>query len=1204
MKQLIFFLLVPFLLNSQSEGGFGYRRFSNTTTLNNVAPSNINTSHSRNAYVHSNGLYYVWDGNSWEREHDIDTLSISGTDLFISLYGDGVPAKTVDLSTATGFGVNIFNSDGVQTDPERYFDVNDSQILGIGEFPNFPVLNLDGTEKGYFYDPVSYGTIVLDGDGAGGVSQIYVSTVESKISYNNSGVENSIVTNPTGIEVQSSGGNDISIVSDEISFSHYNNSILNINFLNSTKMNVDSLYEFSLGRFPNFPSAPTAYSSYGIHMDGDGFTGKRMRILGKKYDNLGYSQIQARASIVEMEAVSRASTASAANNYFFAGIGTAFYQILFNDDALYSETRIGALKVTPGAGNPGGFRDFSYMYQGTGKDGADTLAISMFLGVPQSTDTTSASEFAYGNFRGWALQSHVRPGALTDSEAYNWIEARMGHTWADTTSNSVGFYKSKSGGKGYYFPNATPGVDCDSCVWVTTGITSSSSHTFLMDKSAFGGSSVNIYNSDGTQDDADRYFTIDSSRTFAMGQFNSFPASTWGRGFYYDPSNNDGIRILNKDGSNTSTTKVELDPFGITIHSDFSNSDATHTFSGLSESANQVLSVDRTSDTYGAISIAEVTNTNEEIVALVQNGKGTTPNVSMYLGDGYSSSQYAKYAERAWGVQSHVTSGSFDWIQVLLPDTGTDTTGNNLNFYNRKYYWVNTVPSPTVGDSSVHIWVGNGTTTTPLFVPFSTITAGAPNIYNSNGTTTDNTRTATITESIQWVGTADLGVDAYPFQIHSTGNEPLIQLWKGNTDSTYLYQSDVEYVFGSSTRLVIWPQRDLTIIADSTAIQGVEDVTKVRRLMGVAASGYLKAVDGDALTAGDFLVSDGTDWTVGNINDYVENFPQVLRPSQLTAKTDNWNPTGYSTTKKQTIELSGDGSFRFITGLEAATRDGIEKVLSNNDTNCVGIAKQHTDSDAENRFDINKDVILFPNMEATFRYDSVGQRWKLFSSSEASISYAAKYDVKATDFGSVTSDNFYYDGQNAGGSIARLSAGSVTGDKLSTTYFTTSTAATASPCLISYSGVANLTAVAYIRTYARVRFEDLSTAAEDYDFTFGYLAYSGIDTTARTKRGFALTYTHSENSGSFSLWSHNGTTGTSAGIGSAIAADTWYNLELVYYPHGEVATWINGTRYSTTTTVPTTGVLSYMQMLDKDNGTTASIQYFTSLEDRVILVSE
>lgn len=897
--KIFLLVLFPFLLNSQSEGGFGYRRFSNTTTLNNVAPSNINTSHSRNAYVHSNGLYYVWDGNSWEREHDIDTLSISGTDLFISLYGDGVPAKTVDLSTATGFGVNIFNSDGVQTDLERYFDVNDSQILGIGEFPNFPVLNLDGTEKGYFYDPASYGTMLLDGDGAGGISQIYVSTVESNISYDNSGVENSIITNPTGIELQSLGGNDISIVSDEISFSHYNNSILNINFLNSTKMNIDSLYEFSLGRFPNFPSAPAAYSSYGIHMDGDGFTGKRMRILGKRYDNLGYSQIQARASNIEMEAISRASTTSAANNYFFAGIGTAFYQILFNDDALYNETRIGALKKTPGAGNPGGFRDFSYMYHGTGKDGADTLAISMFLGVPQSTDTTGASEFAYGNFRGWALQSHVRPGAVTDSEAYNWIEARMGHTWADTSTNAIGFYKSKEGGKGYYFPNATPGVDCDSCVWVTTGITSSSSHTFLMDKSAFGGSSVNIYNADGTQDDADRYFTIDSSQTFAMGQFNSFPASTWGRGFYYDPSNNDGIRILNKDGSNTSTTKVELDPFGITIHSDFSNSDATHTFSGLSESANQVLSVDRTSDTYGAISIAEVTNTNEEIVALVQNGKGTTPNVSMYLGDGYSSSQYAKYAERAWGVQSHVTSGSFDWIQVLLPDTGTDTTGNNLNFYNRKYYWVNTVPSPTVGDSSVHIWVGNGTTTTPLFVPFSTITAGAPNIYNSNGTTTDNTRTATITESIQWVGTADLGVDAYPFQIHSTGNEPLIQLWKGNTDSVYLYQSDVEYVFGSSTRMVIWPQSDLTVIADSTAIQGVADVSKIRRLIGFAASGYLKAFDGDAQTAGTILKSDGTDWTLG---DWLSTY------SSATQSTSAWTATNAASDVNAAIVPKGTGA--------------------------------------------------------------------------------------------------------------------------------------------------------------------------------------------------------------------------------------------------------------------------------------------------------
>ena len=95
--RIVVFLL-PLSLFSQSEGGFGFRRFANTTTLNNVSVSNSDKSASRSAYVHSNGLYYVWDGNSWEREHDIDTLSFTNPNLSISLYGDGVPAKTLNIS--------------------------------------------------------------------------------------------------------------------------------------------------------------------------------------------------------------------------------------------------------------------------------------------------------------------------------------------------------------------------------------------------------------------------------------------------------------------------------------------------------------------------------------------------------------------------------------------------------------------------------------------------------------------------------------------------------------------------------------------------------------------------------------------------------------------------------------------------------------------------------------------------------------------------------------------------------------------------------------------------------------------------------------------------------------------------------------------------------------------------------------------------
>ena len=282
---------------------------------------------------------------------------------------------------------------------------------------------------------------------------------------------------------------------------------------------------------------------------------------------------------------------------------------------------------------------------------------------------------------------------------------------------------------------------------------------------------------------------------------------------------------------------------------------------GLPEEASHLLTVDRTSDTYGSIVITARTNTNEEVAAIVQAGKTTKPTVSMYLGDGYSSSQYAKYPDRAWGVQTHLSGGEYDWIQVLLPDTGTDTTGNNLNFYNRAYYWKNGFPSATNADTSIHVWVGNGTTTTPIFVELATLMASGKNIYNSNGTTTQNTRTANILESIQWVGTADFD-EPFPFQIISTGTEPNIQLWKGNADSVWIKQNDTDYEFFSSAIMTIGSDDYLALQADSLLFSTVADKTKMKYILGKTPTNSVVEFDGDAATIGDGIISNGVDWTI------------------------------------------------------------------------------------------------------------------------------------------------------------------------------------------------------------------------------------------------------------------------------------------------------------------------------------------------------
>lgn len=1173
MRLLILFFLVPFFLNSQSEGGFGYRRFSNTTTLNNVAVSNIQPSHSRNAYVHSNGLYYVWDGDSWEREHDIDTLSLSGNILSVSLYGDGVPAKTVDLSTNI-YCDAIVSPPSFSTNQDNYNPTGLSSAceLRLATTAQVNVTGIVAQSDGFELILTNEGNYPIT------LSNDVTSTAANRFLF---GYNYNLAPNKS-VRIRYDGTASRWRINDSGSLGTGSGRIAGGRSQNVYwSYQTDTLNHFAIGYGFDLTSTDekSDYNKFGFVIHGDGgfqIRGKETYIKGASFDSLKTSRIAARESNYDLTSYSRTSVGGSSNISALYGFPTENVFYLQHVNVPYYN--IGITTKKDWTGTPSNKKDYGSLYQGGDDDNAvgDTSLLSVWWGLPQITDTSSSANLYNGisaksKERGFGVQSLWDSGGNEFSiTKYDWFKIKTGNVVADTSTHSssndgITFY-----GNSYELPNQVPSsaagdtslmlwtdrynsffldiddirdgapnlynsndtttnvlrtafvlrslwfrgidstgfirwgvrpdnfngtqfsvyqdslvADTDTIQWnsswnptlqyhglnaestyfyadsaksvsigqfpdfpdvnyfgyekgfiyspeylgsvslhngdgltgdyvylslqsnsvdisstdqistgfstgqlriqsqqranslqlTSVGLTSelggayfkqhfndtlayqaigflddnddpsvflvmgkggqgstsvfdksnkkkfaiesykfdlkpylwlevefptstidttsdrikfyngsyawendrpsntvgdTSIHVWIGDGSGITtpafmllsdivSSSVNIFNSNGTQDDADRLFTVDSSQTLAIGQFSSVSTPTWGRGFYYDPSTANGVRVLNKANDNSSSTKVELDATTLSIGSTHTTSSSSVIHYSINESASFESIVNRTSDTYGSLDIVSFTNSNEEIIALKQTGKGTAQAVSMYLGDGYSSSQYARYANRAWGVETLLSSGGYDWIQVLLPDTGTDTTGNNINFYNRAYYWVNDAPSSTVGDTMVHAWVGNGTNSTPLFLDYSTI---GNNIYNSNGTTTDNTRTANITESIRWVGSADLGVDPYPFQIHSTGNEPLIQAWYGNQDSAYIYQSDVEYIFGSSTRLVVDAESDLTLIGDSIAVQGVEDKTTIRKIIGVTPGGYLKTFDGDASSNGDVLMSNGTDWVV------------------------------------------------------------------------------------------------------------------------------------------------------------------------------------------------------------------------------------------------------------------------------------------------------------------------------------------------------
>lgn len=328
------------------------------------------------------------------------------------------------------------------------------------------------------------------------------------------------------------------------------------------------------------------------------------------------------------------------------------------------------------------------------------------------------------------------------------------------------------------------------------------------------------------------------------------------------------------------------------------------------------------------------------------------------------------------------------------------------------------------------------------------------------------------------------------------------------------------------------------------------------------------------------------------------NAPPTLYPPQITATQNDYSPTGYSTTISQTIQVDGDGSFRTITGLAAATRDGVTKTVVNDGVNCYILAKAHTGSSAANRFSFSRDVVMFPGMSATMRYDSVGAVWTFISSTIVSYSNNLSIDLERNTRFTTSNQSFVF--STNGGSLSGNSASSTI--PVRQIQMLTSTAATAFPTVGSNTNAfyhaANRN---YIRVVGKIRTStDLATNAESYEIKLGF--ESDQDTVL--EEGAYIWYNHNENSGDWQIKSNDGSTTSATTTSEDVNASTNYLLELVYYPYGELVAWINGVRYTKATHLPDALTCSMFVQIDKDNGTTSRDISLLDFQGDYIYVSE
>jgi len=120
-------------------------------------------------------------------------------------------------------------------------------------------------------------------------------------------------------------------------------------------------------------------------------------------------------------------------------------------------------------------------------------------------------------------------------------------------------------------------------------------------------------------------------------------------------------------------------------------------------------------------------------------------------------------------------------------------------------------------------------------------------------------------------------------------------------------------------------------------------------------------------SSGDIVI----DWESGTFSPSVETTTSYITPAAISANTDNWNPSGLSTTR--IIRASSTGNYE-LRGLVAQSAHII--TLVNVGSNDIKIMDEATTSTTTNRFALQNDLTLQDNEAITVWYDPVSTRWR------------------------------------------------------------------------------------------------------------------------------------------------------------------------------------------------------------------------------------
>ena len=832
MKQLLIILFfLPTFLYSQSEGGFGFRRFANTTALNSTSVSNSDKNASRRAYVHSTGLYYRWNGSAWAIEETIDTFSVSGTTLRLSILNDGQPAKTVDIAGSIyGSGAD---STFVKTNGSYFTKRITSNVtrggtttfygLGGSSTDTTGVVNISQDENSskpsIWFDGNQQWIFKIEKDSRGdSLSNINFFRIFSP---DQSVVGDNQVTG-WGINVTPGGGKEIPTNGSislrmEEKYTYNGKTAFEVHLPDIQFKNTGGIRPFS-GVFSHLQADGGYWGMYNDYLlIGDYKTGTQKVTWGFG-TNTGYNK-----GITFLDSAYVFFSKSLSNSGIFfkdsANVNSINAMTLSSSNEVYigstntTTTRFGTTNLRVPSNGTIWTTDHSNLLLGNSTNrnnvtinGASTDVLSLRNNVSGSNIWSfglgATNFFLHDPSGNNLIEAYTNANASLIIALNKWGFGKSPGARLDlqqlTDAASSGMGIANSGGTSYYWSLNSSG---DMLWWQTGGsqrMMLTQAGDLLLGTSGSPARKLHVVGeariTDLTTDTPTRIVGAD-----ADGDLGGLTVGT-GLTISGDSLKATGGSVNTLYTANGSTA----DGRTVTLSGNI-------TWDGSGASNGKAFKVDMGTQEIVVTKNSNIAFNNSPFFATLTGTQGFYIESS---NDGATS---------LFGMESGDAQSLF-FVDDASPEGVTTATIGSMCF----------VQDAGVGKMYLKK-TGSGNT--------GWVQITADNIYNANGTTTANTRNVTVTETLNIIGTADI-TDPYPFQVKVTGNEPRIQLWKGNTDSVWIYQSDVEYHFGSSTVFQIESNEYLAFAADSIKATTLATKTKIQNIVGISDGGTLQQIEG------------------------------------------------------------------------------------------------------------------------------------------------------------------------------------------------------------------------------------------------------------------------------------------------------------------------------------------------------------------------